>query len=108
MPYIFADNSYDSDLGLAETMKMYWTNFAATGNPNKGSPDESSLPTGTLPEWKAFEGASPTWQVLSEAEIGTEPVPENLLEVYTIAETIYPEAYDALYPDSIYPKSLGP
>ena len=44
-----------------------------------------------MPEWKVYDGASPTWQVLSEAETGSEPVPEDMLTLYSVANTLYPD-----------------
>ena len=43
-----------------------------------------------MPEWKAYDDASPTWQVLSEAETGSEPVPEDMLTLYSVTNTLYP------------------
>jgi len=74
-PYLFGDYS---DTELAKDMKAYWTNFAKTGDPNNGGNGTSE----TLPEWIAFDAADPHWMVLSEDEIGSEPVPEEKVVVY--------------------------
>ena len=44
-----------------------------------------------MPEWKAYDDASPTWQVLSEAETGSEPVPQDMLTLYSVTNTLYPD-----------------
>ena len=41
----------------------------------------------TLPEWIAFDAADPHWMVLSEDEIGSEPVPEEKVVVYDAINT---------------------
>jgi len=64
----------DTDLGKA--MQKFWTTFAKTGNPDA--------------EWKAYENASPSWQVLSEDKVGMEPVPEDMQGLYAIINGIYP------------------
>ena len=51
-----------------------------------------------MPEWRAYDDASPTWQVLSEAEIESEPVPEDTLALYSVINTIY-----QMYPDLMTP-----
>merc|ERR1712188_312758 len=64
------------DTELGQTMQKFWTTFAKTGNPDA--------------EWKAYENASPSWQVLSEDKIGSEPVPEDMQGLYAIINGIYP------------------
>ena len=44
----------------------------------------------------------PTWQVLSEAEIESEPVPEDTLALYSVINTIY-----QMYPDIMFPLGYG-
>ncbi len=60
MVYAYGNLSYhpgmydDSDRKLSEIMQLYWTNFAKTGDPNKGSESsEVSLPT--WPMWNSAE-----------------------------------------------------
>ena len=43
----------DSDYALSEIMQTYWTNFAKTGDPNKGSEDSNI----ELPEWPQWNYA---------------------------------------------------
>ena len=64
------------DTELGQTMQKFWTTFAKTGNPDA--------------EWKAYESASPSWQVLSEDKVGMEPVPEDMQGLYAIINGIYP------------------
>merc|ERR1711934_1027440 len=75
--YIFDNNGTTA---LWRDMQKYWTTFARTGNPNAES----------LPEWKAFEGADPSWMVLSDDKIGSEPVPEDMQAVYAVMNEFYP------------------
>lgn len=60
------------DTALSETMMTYWTNFAATGNPNGEG----------VPEWPALEGAGGKYQELGET--------------VTTKSGLYPQAYDLL------------
>ena len=62
------------------------TNFAKSGDPNNGGSGSDE----TLPEWKAYDDASPSWQVLSEAETGSEPVPADMQALYSVTNTLYP------------------
>merc|ERR1711959_513573 len=84
LPFLFDDATPSAR--LAKDMQIYWTNFAKSGNPNNGGSGSDE----TLPEWKAYDDASPTWQVLSEAETGSEPVPEDMLTLYSVTNTLYP------------------
>merc|ERR1712188_174563 len=74
--YIF----HNTTTTLGRDMQKYWTTFARTGNPN----------TEFLPEWKAFEGADPSFMVLSDDKIGSEPVPEDMQALYAIINKFYP------------------
>ncbi len=59
MVYAYGNLSYhpgmydDSDEKLSEIMQLYWTNFAKTGDPNKGS-DNAGI---SLPEWPMWNSA---------------------------------------------------
>lgn len=72
-PYIF--NTHDSymtttdvDVRLTNTMMTYWTQFAATGNPNSGG----------VPEWPEFNAPDHAVQELGD-QIVTIPAPEPVL-----------------------------
>jgi para-nitrobenzyl esterase len=55
LPYVFGISSarwVSADRELSQAMQTYWANFAATGDPNRGSP---SAPT---PLWPAFTPVS--------------------------------------------------
>jgi para-nitrobenzyl esterase len=55
LPYVFGIGNarwVSADRELSQAMQAYWANFAATGDPNRGSP---SAPT---PSWPAFTPAS--------------------------------------------------
>ncbi len=60
MPYAYGNLSYhpgmydDSDYALSEIMLTYWTNFAKTGDPNKGSED-SDVELPKWPQWNYEE-----------------------------------------------------
>lgn len=60
MVYAYGNLSYhpgmydDSDYALSEIMQTYWTNFAKTGDPNKGS-ENSDLELPNWPEWNSKE-----------------------------------------------------
>jgi len=87
--FFFDDNTplpVTPETRLAKDMQTYWTNFAKSGNPSNGGSGSNE----TLPEWKAYDDASPTWQVLSNAETGSEPVPEDMLTLYSVTNTLYP------------------
>ena len=87
--YLFDAPSPESN--LARAMHLYWTNFAKSGDPNKGE-DGSGGNENDLPEWKAFQSADPAWQILSEDKIGSEPVPEDTRTMYLIiADSQYPD-----------------
>ncbi len=72
MPYMFRHLDQilgalytDEDRKLSETMAIYWTNFAKTGNPNGEG----------LPQWPAFKDREPTVMYLdSQPHVG--PVPQ--------------------------------
>merc|ERR1719253_1989023 len=56
VPYVFGDPfelCSDGERVLSKTMGCYWTNFAATGNPNEGP--SGCLKKLALPAWPAFE-----------------------------------------------------
>ena len=44
----------DDDYALSEKMQTYWTNFAKTGDPNKGS-EASDLDLPNWPQWNSAE-----------------------------------------------------
>merc|ERR1711948_158765 len=90
LKFLFDDAAQESS--LAEAMQTYWTNFAKSGNPNNGGSGSDE----TLPEWKAYGDASPTWQVLSEAENGSEPVPEDMQALYSVTNTLYPNVLPSM------------
>ena len=68
------------------------TNFAKSGDPNNGGSGSDE----TLPEWKAYDDASPSWQVLSEAETGSEPVPVDMQALYSVTNTLYPNVLPSM------------
>jgi len=86
----FVDSTPENS--LTKNMQAYWTNFAKSGDPNNGGSGSDE----TLPEWKAYDDASPTWQVLSEAETGSEPVPEDMQALYSVTNTLYPNVLPAM------------
>merc|ERR1711959_279892 len=86
----FVDSTPENS--LTKNMQAYWTNFAKSGDPNNGGSGSNE----TLPEWKAYDDASPTWQVLSEAETGSEPVPEDMQALYSVTNTLYPNVLPAM------------
>merc|ERR1711959_87534 len=88
--YLFSDATPEPS--LTKNMQAYWTNFAKSGDPNNGVSGSDE----TLPEWKAYDDASPTWQVLSEADTGSEPVPENMQALYSVTNTLYPNVLPAM------------
>merc|ERR1719158_1543885 len=89
--YLFFDDS-TPESSLSKNMQTYWTNFAKSGDPNNGGSGSDE----TLPEWKAYDDASPTWQVLSEAETGSEPVPADMQALYSVTNTLYPNVLPAM------------
>merc|ERR1711970_686533 len=89
--YLFFDDS-TPEFSLTKNMQVYWTNFAKSGDPNNGGSGSDE----TLPEWKAYDDASPSWQVLSEAETGSEPVPEDMQALYSVTNTLYPNVLPAM------------
>jgi len=88
--YLFNNTTPESS--LTKNMQAYWTNFAKSGDPNNGGSGSDE----TLPEWKAYDDASPTWQVLSEAETGSEPVPEDMQALYSVTNTLYPNVLPSM------------
>ncbi len=56
--------SIDEDAPLAETMQLFWTNFAKTGNPNGES----------VPNWSEFTDVAPYWMVFDRDEVGVRPI----------------------------------
>merc|ERR1711959_140678 len=88
--YLFSDATPEPS--LTKNMQAYWTNFAKSGDPNNGGSGSDE----TLPEWKAYDDASPTWQVLSEAETGSEPVPEDMQALYSVTNTLYPNVLPSM------------
>merc|ERR1711920_829309 len=89
--YLFFDDT-TPESSLSKNMQTYWTNFAKSGDPNNGGSGSDE----TLPEWKAYDDASPTWQVLSEAETGSEPVPADMQALYSVTNTLYPNVLPAM------------
>ena len=64
LPYVFGTMNAptpwtDADRGLSETMMAYWTQFAATGNPNRDG----------LPPWPAFEVSTDEHLTLAETVV---------------------------------------
>jgi len=88
----FLFNNNTPETSLTKNMQAYWTNFARSGDPNNGGSGSDE----TLPEWKAYDDASPTWQVLSEAETGSEPVPEDMQALYSVTNTLYPNVLPSM------------
>merc|ERR1719237_1946 len=89
--YLFFDEA-TPETSLTKNMQAYWTNFAKSGDPNNGGSGSDE----TLPEWKAYDDASPSWQVLSEAETGSEPVPADMQALYTVTNTLYPSVLPSM------------
>ncbi|SEL53813.1 para-nitrobenzyl esterase [Butyrivibrio sp. ob235] len=61
MPYAYGNLFYhpgmynDSDYELSEIMQTYWTNFAKTGDPNKGSDSSETINIPEWPKWNSEE-----------------------------------------------------
>ena len=78
LPFVFGGTNApiipttEQDEPLAETMQIYWTNFAKTGNPN-GSGVE---------KWSEFTDVAPYWMVFNVGTVGVRPV--ELEEKYQI------------------------
>jgi len=88
----FLFNNNTPETSLTKNMQAYWTNFAKSGDPNNGGSGSDE----TLPEWKAYDDASPSWQVLSEAETGSEPVPADMQALYSVTNTLYPNVLPSM------------
>lgn len=72
VPFVWNDNFELSSRGehaLSAAMGCYWSNFAATGNPNVGS--DGCVSKLSLPQWPSFGGDRLDALMLSNTTIGT-------------------------------------
>ena len=79
VPYVFGTLDKlqrpwtDADRKLSATMMTYWTNFAATGDPNGAG----------VPTWPTFTPAQPTLLRIGERIEPMAPLPAQRMELYT-------------------------
>ena len=96
MPYVFdhLDQQQvawtESDRALASAIPAYWTNFAATGDPNGAD----------LPRWPSFTASNDLLMVLGD-KIGPQSVPnrdrlERMDRVYAVARFVVQNPYTAV------------
>jgi para-nitrobenzyl esterase len=89
LPYVFNDTEWFIPIAnqeLANTMNIYWTQFARTGNPNPNTRQDY------LPEWKALLEEE-QWQILGP-EVSSEPIPKDREKIYKLARALYPNDAD--------------